>query len=225
MRRLPAIALVLAAAGCTRPLGSRPLPEPIEVAPPPPPQAGSLWRPELAMNYPALDVKAHFPGDLLTVVIAEQAKGSKNASTETSAESSISASVQDFFGVPAAAVKFLPKAFTGDAVVTAETARESSGEGTTKREDTLSGTITVTVTAVDPAGNLRVRGRKIVTVNREDQLIELVGTVRPEDVGSDNTVSSTRLADARVTYAGYGTVSGKQGVPLVHRLFDWVWPF
>src|SRR5439155_1307606 len=76
-----------------------------------------------------------------------------------------------------------------------------------------------------PNGNLYVRGDKIVSVNRENQHIVLSGTVRPEDIASDNSVLSSRLADARIDYYGSGVVGDKQNVPLTHRLFDWVWPF
>jgi flagellar L-ring protein precursor FlgH len=70
-----------------------------------------------------------------------------------------------------------------------------------------------------------VRGDKVIRVNREDQYIVLSGTVRPQDIAADNSVLSTRLADARIDYYGRGVVADKQGVPMVHRLFDWIWPF
>jgi flagellar L-ring protein precursor FlgH len=223
MRR--AIVLAAMLAGCEF-LPPKPLPPvKVELPPAPPPKAGSLWHPELSNNYATLDVRAHFPGDLLTVVISEVGKGKQNATTGANAKSSISASVDDFFGLPAAAASFLPKGFNPQSIVTAETARSSAGDGTTTRDDSVSGNITVTVVDVAPNGNLRVQGDKIVTLNRENQVIVLTGTVRPEDIASDNSVLSSRLADARVSYKGYGSVSDKQGVPLVHRMFDWVWPF
>ena len=217
---------LLLLAACAR-VASVPVPPPAAVAiqPPPPPPNGSLWHPELAANYPFLDVRAHFPGDLLTVVVAEQSQGKKDATTETTGESSISASVEDFFGIPAAAVKFLPNGFNPQSVVKAETKRSSKGDGTTTREGALTANITVRVVALDPNGNLYVRGDKIVSVNRENQHIVLSGTVRPEDIASDNSVLSSRLADARIDYYGSGVVGDKQNVPLTHRLFDWVWPF
>jgi flagellar L-ring protein precursor FlgH len=231
MRRRNALlvaALVLTSApGCAR-RRMPPPPPPFDQALAPPPPAsppGSLWRPDLAANYAFLDVRAHFPGDLLTVVISEQSQGKKDASTETSAESSISASVDEFFGIPAAMVKFLPKGFNPEQIVQAKSTRASSGDGETSRTGSLTGNITVTVVAVDPNGNLRIQGDKVIAVNREDQYIVLSGTVRPEDIASDNSVLSSRLADARIDYYGRGTVGDKQGVPLVHRLFDWIWPF
>jgi len=224
--RWPVLLGLLLLAACAR-VASVPVPPPAAVAiqPPPPPPNGSLWHPELAANYPFLDVRAHFPGDLLTVVVSEQSQGKKDATTETTGESSISASVEDFFGIPAAAVKFLPNGFNPQSVVKAETKRSSKGDGTTTREGALTANITVRVVALDPNGNLYVRGDKIVSVNRENQHIVLSGTVRPEDIASDNSVLSSRLADARIDYYGSGVVGDKQNVPLTHRLFDWVWPF
>ena len=224
--RWPVLLGLLLLAACAR-VASVPLPPPaaVALAPPPPPPNGSLWHPELAANYPFLDVRAHFPGDLLTVVVSEQSQGKKDATTETTGESSISASVEDFFGIPAAAVKLLPKGFNPQSVVKAETKRSSKGDGTTSREGVLTANITVRVVALDPNGNVYVRGDKIVSVNRENQHIVLSGTVRPEDIASDNSVLSSRLADARIDYYGSGVVGDKQNVPLTHRLFDWIWPF
>jgi len=86
-------------------------------------------------------------------------------------------------------------------------------------------TNSVLALAVDSTGNLYVRGDKVVSVNREQEHILLTGLVRPEDIASDNSVLSSRLADARIDYYGRGVVGDKQNVPLVHRLFDWLWPF
>jgi len=224
--RVACIAMLLVAGlvGCQPPLPP-PLPPPPPPPPAPPPLNGSLWRPERADNYAALDVRAHFPGDLLTVIVQENSQGRKDASTDTSANSSMSASVDQFFGIPKASVGFLPKGFNPESIVTAETARQSDGEGETTRRGSLSASITVRVDAVDSTGNLYVRGDKVVSVNREQEHIILTGVVRPEDIASDNSVLSSRLADARIDYYGRGVIGDKQNVPLVHRLFDWLWPF
>jgi flagellar L-ring protein precursor FlgH len=219
------LALVVIGLGGCQPPMPPPLPPPPPPPPAPPPLNGSLWRPERASNYAALDVRAHFPGDLLTVLISERSQGSRDANTEASAKSSISASVEDFFGIPASSVKLLPKGFNPTSIVKAETARESVGDGETKRSGSLTASITVRVDAVDYNGNLHVRGDKVVSVNREQEHIVLTGVVRPEDIASDNSVLSSRLADARIDYYGRGVVGDKQNVPLVHRLYDWIWPF
>src|SRR2546427_2743549 len=170
--RPAALLTLVSLAACARP-ASIPVPPPAVVGlpPPPPPPNGSLWHPELAANYELLDVRAHFPGDLLTVVVSEQSQGKKDATTETTGESSISASVEDFFGIPAAAVKFLPKGFNPQSVVSASTARSNKGTGATTRTGNLSASITVRVVALDQAGNLHIQGDKVITVNREEQYI------------------------------------------------------
>ena len=225
MRRTWIAALVaVVLAGCQPPLPPQ-LPPPPPPPPPIPPPNGSLWHPERGDNYLALDVRAHFPGDLLTVIISERSQGSKDANTDANAKSAIFAAVEDFFGIPASSVKLLPKGFNPSSIVKAETARESTGEAETNRSGTLTASITVRVDSVDENGNLHVRGDKVVAVNREQEHIVLLGTVRPEDIGSDNSVLSSRLADARIDYYGKGVVGDKQNVPLVHRLYDWIWPF
>src|SRR5262249_49182951 len=156
-------------------------PPPIDVGmQPPAPPPGSLWHPELSGNYPFLDVRAHFPGDLLTVVISEVSTAKKAATTDAKYDSSMSASVEDFFGIPAAAAHFLPSGFNPASIVKAATARDSKGDASTDRSGSLTASITVTVVAVDPSGNLRVQGSKVVRVNREDEYVVLTGNVRPE---------------------------------------------
>ena len=225
MRVVPWSVAAVLAAGCYM--------KPGEMAPRPPvvlpPQAqaptGSLWQPNRSANYSVMDLRAHFPGDLLTVLVLENASGKKNVATDTKRDSSIKAFVSSFFGITSSMAPFLPAGFDGDSIVDAGTSTASKGEGTTSRTGQLTANITVTVVEVEPNGNLRVRGDKIVNVNREDQHLVLTGTVRPEDIFADNTVPSTRVADARISYYGYGVVGDKENVPLLHRAFDWVWPF
>ncbi len=226
MRRIGLALLAAAlASGCLFPPAPPPPRPPVVLPAPPPRQLGSLWNPYHGDNYAPLDVRAHFPGDLLTVVVTEAAAGAKNAKTDATADTSMSASVDDFFGIPKTAASFLPGGFNPSQIITAKTSRASSGDGKTERTDTLTASITVTVVGLEPNGNLLIQGDKIVRVNREDQHIILSGTVRPQDIASDNTVASTRLADARISYWGDGTVGDKQREHIGQRLFDYVWPF
>jgi flagellar L-ring protein precursor FlgH len=225
LHRIVVILPALVAVGC-RGMMVPPAPPPdIARFDAPPPANGSLWHPEYAANYQFTDVRARFPGDLLTVLIQESATGKKTASTDTSATSSTTETVSDFFGITAAMAGFLPKAFTPDPIINAESARSSKGDGLTSRNDTLTGNVTVRVIAIDQNGNMWIRGDKIVNVNSEDQHMVLTGVARPDDIASDNTILSSRLADARIEYFGRGVVSDKTGTPLVHKLLDWVWPF
>jgi flagellar L-ring protein precursor FlgH len=227
MRAVVVFLLAVGLAGCHL---QRPRLEPVPAdlglpQPTTPPGLGSLWRAELAANYTGLDVRARFPGDLLTILISEISRGKKDATTEGTSDSSILAKVQAFFGVPASAIGFLPSGLNPDQVVQAETQQQYRRDGETLREGSLTASITVRVIAVDGAGNLRVQGDKIINVNNEDQHIVLTGMVRPVDIRPDNSVQSTRVADARIAYYGYGPVGDKQNAPWFYRGMDWLWPF
>jgi flagellar L-ring protein precursor FlgH len=213
------------ATGCYAPPRALPLPPNVAIAAPQAPTSGSLWHADLASNYLFGDVRARFPGDLLTVVIAENAEGKKDASTQGQRDSSISASVDDFFGLPASAARLLPTGFNPSSIMTAQTKHSWKGDGSTSRTGTLTASITVRVSAVDTNGNLYVQGDKIVAVNGENQHIVLSGTVRPEDITTDNSVPSSRVGDARISLAGVGPLGDKQNTPFVHRALDWMWPF
>jgi len=84
--------------------------------------------------------------------------------------------------------------------------------------------ITAKVIEVMPNGNLIVEGRKEVTIEKEKRFIILSGMVRPEDIEFDNTISSSKVADARIEYTGTGVISDKQSPGVLHRIFDWVYP-
>lgn len=185
---------------------------------------GSLWRDDVSANYLFADVKARFAGDLLTILITEDASGSKEADTSTSTESEVFASLEQFFGLPQQVAKHQPN-LDPTQLIKASTARSFDGEGSTNRKGRLTARMTAVVKSVGPSGNLWVQGDKIVSVNKEDQHIVVQGWVRPEDIDSANQVLSTRLADARIDYYGVGTLGVKQSPGWGYWLMDVVWPF
>jgi flagellar L-ring protein precursor FlgH len=204
-------------------------PEELRVPPPPPvpPRAqatGSLWRDDVAANYLFADTRARFPGDLLTIVIAEDSSGTKEADTSTSTETEVDASIEQFFGFPQALHANNPD-IDPTSLVKAATSRTFDGAGATSRKGRLTARMTATVTQVAPNGNLWIEGDKIVSVNKEDQHIVVKGWVRPEDIDAQNQVLSTRLAGARLDYYGVGTVGIKQSPGFGYWLMDLIWPF
>ena len=217
-----AAGLLLALAGCTQMMSrtaAPPLLPPLAVPMSGGTAPGSLWRANQAGSYPFLDVRPRFPGDLLTVVIAEDAQGKKDADTTLESGSSVSGSVEEFFGIPSFGN------LEPSNLVTAESKRSFDGEGETTRKASLTGKITVTVTAVEPNGNLHIEGQKVVSLNNEEEYIVLRGVVRPEDIGTNNEVSSWRLADARIEFYGSGVVANQQRPGFIYTGLDWLWPF
>jgi flagellar L-ring protein precursor FlgH len=222
-------ALATLTSGCVH-MYLKPDPVPVTEPPPPPPPSpraaatGSLWREDVSANYLFADVKARFPGDLLTILITEDSFGSNDADTSTSTETEVFASLEQFFGLPQELQENNPD-INPAALVKASTARTWDGEGRTNRKGKLSARMTAKVLSISPTGNLWIQGDKVVAVNREDQHIVVQGWVRPEDVDAQNQVLSTRLADAHIDYYGNGVVGRRQREGWGLFLFDLVWPF
>jgi hypothetical protein len=85
--------------------------------------------------------------------------------------------------------------------------------------NTLTGSITVTVAEVLPNGIIAVRGEKWMTLNTGEELVRIAGMVRADDIATDNTVPSTRVADARITYSGTGSFADASQPGWLDRFF------
>jgi flagellar L-ring protein precursor FlgH len=182
--------------------------------------SGSIWQASSASL--TEDLKARRKGDMVTVVISEQASASKEATTSTKKDSSISAGIPNFMGLETTAVK---NWMDLNKLLNASSGTKFDGAGSTTRKENLTATITATVVDVLPTGNLRIAGRRNVKVNNEDQIILLEGTVRPRDISRENIISSSLIADARITYSGKGIVSDRQKPGWMMNIIDKVWPF
>ncbi len=178
---------------------------------------GSLWQGDSQSAFYFGDLKAQNVGDVVTVRIVESSRGNKNASTKTEKDSSLSTSISAFFGMSSDTLS--------QAGVGAEATEKHDGSGSTSRSSDLTAVLTAKVIDRLPNGNLVIDGRREVIVNNETQLISLSGTVRPEDIGPGNTVLSTYISDARITYTGDGVIGDKQKAGWFVRIMDAVWPF
>ncbi len=191
-----------------------------EYAPPamefalPTPAHGSLYRKgyNLALYQ---DRRAYRIGDILTVDLEEKTQASKKAGTSTSKDSSLQGSGSYGFG-----------SSTGSGQAQLGGGRDFSGNGSSSQQNQLTGAITVTVSGVLPNGVLVIRGEKWLRLNQGDEYIRLVGLVRPEDVDQANRISSQRIADARISYGGRGTLAEVNAPGWGMRFFnDPIFPF
>ncbi|MDX9840764.1 MAG: flagellar basal body L-ring protein FlgH [Desulfobulbus sp.] len=201
------------------------VPEPLEepVATDPKPQSpGTLWTGDEGSWLS--DIKARRVGDIVTVIIEEKAKASKQATTDTDRSSSMSAGIASLFGFEKE-LEDRNKNLDTTALVDANFDNQFSGSGKTTRSEDLAATLTTQVVEVYPNGNLKIRGGKSVTVNNENQIIYLTGIVRPYDVTADNTVDSGNILNAQIAYTGKGAISDKQRPGWLMRIFDTNWPF
>ncbi|GJL53207.1 MAG: flagellar L-ring protein [Nitrospirales bacterium] len=216
------VALVLS--GCTTPPQSTQKVEDDTFEQPPlslPDTAGSLWQEENGRAYLFEDRRASRIGDIVIVNIVEQHKGSKSANTKADRESTYNNSIGgSIFGFNNFASTFIE-----GMGIDSSTENEFEGSGSTSREDTLTGTIATRVTEILPNGDLRISGKREVTVNSEKQTMILKGIVRRIDLDTTNTVISSAIAEAKIEYTGLGVVDDVQRPGWLVRILDWVIPF
>lgn len=193
---------------------------------PPPKTLGSLWQEENGRAYLYEDLRAMRVGDVLTVKIVEKHKGSKSADTaaqrESTVENSLAGTGMGYIGLPGLRLGDEARRGLG---IDASAKNKFTGKGATSREGTLTGTISVIVTEVLPNGDLRIEGRRDVTVNSEKQLMTISGIVRRVDVDTKNTVLSSAIADAKIEYSGLGVLDDVQRPGWFVRILDWIYPF
>lgn len=179
------------------------------------------------------DRKARRLNDLVTINIVESLSGSGKADTDTSSESSVDFELSKLFGMNTdfglQNRTLLKHLFDGgklfEPAVKSTSKSEYKGKGDTNREGKLIATITAKVVEVMPNGNLVLEARKELTINNEKQILVLSGMARPDDISSDNTIFSNKLADAQVYYLGDGVIQDKQGPGWMARILDHIWPF
>jgi len=170
------------------------------------PQAGSLYS---DARYQSLveDHRSLAVGQSLTVLILEQASAAASADTDADKSLAIAgeASVEDS---------------STDASLSLT--NEFEGGATISRTGRLVARVSVIIVEVLPSGELKVQGDQVIEFNNEKQQLRVAGVVRPADIGADNTVPSTRLANAEITYVGDGLLGSRQTPGVVSRFFNWL---
>lgn len=198
------------------PVGYAPPPAPVvaEAAAPARAAPGAIYAPGRFMGL-AEDNRARRIGDILTIRLVETTEARKTASASASRATDLSLRLpqaRPFNDLPVGL-------FTGG------TENSFEGGGRATQSNQLRGEITVAVVDVLPNGVLSVRGQKVVRLNRGDEFVNISGLVRPEDVGPDNRVPSTRVADARIAYSGVGEIAAQSRQGWVQRLLNFFTPF
>jgi len=185
--------------------------------------ANSLWRP--GSRTFLRDSKAAAVGDLVTVLVSISDSASLNNDTERSRDNSENMGIPRLLGLDASYLRFLPNSIDPTKLVEATSANSSKGGGTVKRGETVTLRVAATVTQLLPNGNMVLSGRQQVRVNNELRDLSLAGIIRPQDIASDNTVKHDRLAEARISYGGKGTLSDVQKPRYGQEFLDAILPF
>jgi flagellar L-ring protein FlgH len=172
-----------------------------------PAAAGSLYD-EASFRALTSDRRAQKPGDLLTVLVFETASASASSDTTTTKSGGTGFGFESNYKMDRNAKLSLTEDF--------------AGRGRIQRSGKLAAQLTVTVRSVDSNGDLHVSGEQLLRVNNERQEIVLSGRVRPSDIGENNTIVSSRLADATISYVGEGSLSEKSSPGIISRVLTWL---
>jgi flagellar L-ring protein precursor FlgH len=182
----------------------------------PPPEAGTIYNTVGSFDL-FMDLRARSVGDILTVLLVERTDASKESSTSTAKGSSIDTGFPVIAGGPVT--------LDGEQILNNEFESDTTfdGQADSSQRNRLDGSITVTVAARLPNGNLLVRGEKLITINQGEEFIRLEGIIRPVDIGPENTVASTKVADAAITYSGRGNLQATNRPGWLARFFNSPW--
>jgi flagellar L-ring protein precursor FlgH len=179
------------------------------------PAANSLWRPGARAFFK--DQRAKQVGDVMTVVVnIQNERAQLSASTQRSRESGENAAVSNFFGIAP---------IEADPHVGANADSTFSGTGSVNRSENISIRLAAIVLQILPNGNLAVSGRQEVRVNGDLRELQVAGVIRPEDIRADNTITWDKIAEARISYGGRGTITDVQQPRYGQQIFDVIFPF
>jgi flagellar L-ring protein precursor FlgH len=159
------------------------------------------------------DIKAARVGDLLTVLVYEDAQASNQSALKTEEKSE--ASTKSSGG--AGPLRFIP-------LFSADNASDATydGKGENSRRGLLKGRMTVEVIAERANGDLVIQGSRVVTLNSDHQTMTLTGIIRRADINPDNTINSYSVADAHIVYTGKGPASDGSRPGLITRALNWI---
>ncbi len=167
--------------------------------------------------------------DLVTIVVEERSMASTSADTTTDNRTRWEAILNQWirFSTDEKTKELKVKDALGTFVpeIDLDARLRHDATGKTTRAGSLTGKLTARVAEVMPNGTLVLEARKTRVVNEEKEIFTLTGIVRQEDVATDNTVKSERIADVNIRYEGVGSVGNAQKRGLLSRLLEWLWPF
>lgn len=222
MLRIGLIAFSFVLAGCQSMQGPQPddpmfapvLPDIPAIEPGTP---GAIYNVSTA-NYLFEDKKAVRVGDLITIRLVENMQAQKKADTNIKKDDKNELDSPIIFG-STPTLKNGQFSFETDI----DMKRQFRTQADSKQSNSLNGTVTVMVTNVLPNGYLVVRGDKWVTINTGQEFVRVTGIVRPEDIDPDNSVESTRVGNARISYSGTGQLAEANRQGWLSRFFSSSW--
>jgi flagellar L-ring protein precursor FlgH len=194
-----------------------PMPEPIADTY----QANSLYRTSAKGFFK--DERAHRIGDILTVIVSIADSAQIANTTASGRSASNTAGMGGILGTAVTAAT--SGAIDTSAAIDFTSGMQNNGTGSVNRKETLETAVAAVVTQVLPNGNLVIEGRQEVRVNFEVRDLIVAGIVRPSDIQANNTIPSTKIAEARISYGGRGQITDVQQPRYGQQALDAILPF
>jgi len=194
---------------------SMPMPKPETVSYNP----NSLWRNGSRAFFK--DQRAHQVGDLLTVTVNITDQANFANETQRNLTGKEDSNITNFIGAKTVGAN----AVLPGSLLAADGTSQYDGKGSIQRQESLQTNVAAVVTQLLPNGNLVVEGKQEIRVNFEMRELIVAGIVRPEDIQSDNTIDSSKIAQARISYGGRGQITDIQQPRYGQQVMDVLLPF
>jgi flagellar L-ring protein precursor FlgH len=201
--------------------GYKPVQMPMPAVQPASYNPNSLWRNGSRAFFK--DQRAHQIGDILTIKVNFTDKAAIANETQRSRTNKEDSGITDFIG--SKTIKPTVPLLLPGRILTADSTASSDGKGSVNRQEALQTNVAAVVTQLLPNGNLVVEGKQEIRVNFEVRELIVAGVVRPEDIESDNTIDSSKIAQARIAYGGRGQITDVQQARYGQQVLDVLLPF
>lgn len=198
---------------------SLPMPNPTA----PPAGANSLWRPGARAFFK--DQRAGEIGDILTVTVNITESAKLQNQTQATTANTETANPFTFFGLEQNLKHVLPQSENNTSLFSFGSNSGLNGNGALTRQEQVVVNLAAVITQKLPNGNLVISGKQELRVNNELREVSVQGVIRPEDITSNNIITSDKIAEARITYGGRGTLSDIQQPRYGQQIFDIIAPF
>ncbi len=203
--------------------GYRPLTMPMPRGQFAPAEANSLWRAGSRAFFK--DQRAAQVGDIVTILVNITDNADLNSQSDQNRNGAENMGIPNFLGLETNLARNLPHAVNPAKLIATNSTGTSTGTGSIKRNESVTLRLAGIITQLLPNGNLAVAARQEVRVNAELRELQVSGVIRPQDIGSDNTVRHDRLAEARISYGGRGQITDVQRPRYGQQLLDILLPF